>query len=199
MNFKKFKNQIYKLTNKAKENAAKPIAEKTLGFISMIESIIFPIPVDPFLAALTLAIPKKAFKFAIYCTIGSVIGGIFGWLLGYFIGPSIETLMLHIPWFTAEKFNAVKFAYKENGMLIVFLGAITPLPYKIITITSGIAEINIIAFILMSFLGRGIRFFLVSYLIKFFGKTALIFLQKNLLISSSVLGIAIIIISIYIF
>lgn len=199
MNFKKFKNQIYKLTNKAKENAAKPIAEKILGFISMIESIIFPIPVDPFLAALTLAIPKKAFKFAIYCTIGSVIGGIFGWLLGYFIGPSIETLMLHIPWFTAEKFNSVKFAYKENGMLIVFLGAFTPLPYKIITITSGIAEINIIAFILMSFLGRGIRFFLVSYLIKFCGKPALIFLQKNLLISSSILGIAIIIISIYIF
>ena len=74
-----------------------------------IESIIFPIPVDPFLAALTLAIPKKAFKFAIYCTIGSVIGGIFGWLLGYLIGPSIETLMLNIPWFTEEKFNAVKF------------------------------------------------------------------------------------------
>ena len=199
MNFKKFKNQIDKLTNKAKENAAKPIAEKILGFISMIESIIFPIPVDPFLAALTLAIPKKAFKFAIYCTIGSVIGGIFGWLLGYFIGPSIETLMLHIPWFTEEKFNAVKFAYKENGMLIVFLGAFTQLPYKIITITSGIAEINIIAFILMYFLGRGIRFFLVSYLIKFCCKTAIIFLQKNLLISSSVLLIAIIIISIYIF
>jgi len=199
MNFKNFKNQTDKLIDKAKESAAKPIAEKILSFISMIESIIFPIPVDPFLAALTLAIPKKAFRFAIYCTIGSVIGGIFGWLLGYFIGPSIENLMLHIPWFTEEKFNAVKFAYKENGMLIVFLGAFTPLPYKIITITSGIAEINIIAFILMSFLGRGIRFFLVSYLIKFFGKPALIFLQKNLLISSSILGIAIIIISIYIF
>ena len=199
MNLKKFKNQTDNLISKAKENAAKPISEKILSFISMIESIIFPIPVDPFLAALTLAIPKKAFRFAIYCTIGSVIGGIFGWLLGYFIGPSIENLMLHIPWFTEEKFNAVKFAYKENGMLIVFLGAFTPLPYKIITITSGIAEINIIAFILMSFLGRGIRFFLVSYLIKFFGKPALIFLQKNLLISSSILGIAIIIISIYIF
>ncbi len=199
MNFKSFKNQTNKLIDKAKEGAAKPIAEKILSFISMIESIIFPIPVDPFLAALTLAIPKKAFKFAIYCTIGSVIGGIFGWLLGYLIGPSIENLMLHIPWFTEEKFKTVKFAYKENGMLIVFLGAFTPLPYKIITITSGIAEINIIAFILMSFFGRGIRFFLVSYLIKFFGKTALIFLQKNLLISSSVLGIAIIIISIYIF
>ena len=199
MNFKNYKNKIDELIVRAKDVAAKPIAEKTLCFISMIESIIFPIPVDPFLAALTLAIPKKAFKFAIYCTIGSVIGGIFGWFLGYLIGPSIEALMLYIPWFTEEKFNAVKFAYKENGMLIVFLGAFTPLPYKIITITSGMAELNIIAFIVMSFLGRGIRFFLVSYLVKFFGKPALIFLQKNMLLSSSILGISIIIISIYIF
>ena len=119
-------------------------------------------------------------------------------LLGYLIGPSIEDLFLYFPWFTEEKFNAVKFAYKENGMLIIFLGAFTPLPYKIITITSGIAEVNIIAFILMSILGRGTRFFIVAYLVKFFGKPALLFLQKNLLISSSILGLAIIIFTIYI-
>ena len=61
----------------------------------------------------------------------------------------MEHLFLYFPWFTEEKFNAVKFAYKENGMLIIFLGAFTPLPYKIITITSGIAEVNIITFVLM--------------------------------------------------
>jgi|TARA_S200000501_G_scaffold80799_1_gene72784 membrane protein YqaA with SNARE-associated domain len=198
MNFGNYKNIINSLIEKAKTNAVKPLAEKVLGFISMIESIIFPLPVDPFLAALTLAVPRKAFRFAFICTIGSVIGGIIGWFLGYLIGPSIENLFLYFPWFTEEKFNAVKFAYKENGMLIIFLGAFTPLPYKIITITSGIAEVNIITFVLMSILGRGIRFFIVAYLVKFFGKPALLFLQKHLLISSSVLGIAIIIFSIYI-
>ena len=198
MNFGNYKNIINSLIEKAKTNAVKPLAEKVLGSISMIESIIFPLPVDPFLAALTLAIPRKAFRFAFICTIGSVIGGIIGWFLGYLIGPSIENLFLYFPWFTEEKFNAVKFAYKENGMLIIFLGAFTPLPYKIITITSGIAEVNIITFVLMSILGRGIRFFIVAYLVKFFGKPALLFLQKHLLISSSVLGIAIIIFSIYI-
>ena len=198
MNFNYYKNIINSLIEKAKTNAVKPLAEKVLGFISMIESIIFPLPVDPFLAALTLAVPRKAFRFAFICTIGSVIGGIIGWFLGYLIGPSIENLFLYFPWFTEEKFNAVKFAYKENGMLIIFLGAFTPLPYKIITITSGIAEVNIITFVLMSILGRGIRFFIVAYLVKFFGKPALLFLQKHLLISSSVLGIAIIIFSIYI-
>ena len=198
MNFGNYKNIINSLIEKAKTNAVKPLADKVLGFISMIESIIFPLPVDPFLAGLTLAVPRKAFRFAFICTIGSVIGGIIGWFLGYLIGPSIENLFLYFPWFTEEKFNAVKFAYKENGMLIIFLGAFTPLPYKIITITSGIAEVNIIAFVLMSILGRGIRFFIVAYLVKFFGKPALLFLQKHLLISSSILGIAIIIFSIYI-
>ena len=198
MNFNYCKNIINSLIEKAKTNAVKPLADKVLGFISMIESIIFPLPVDPFLAGLTLAVPRKAFRFAFICTIGSVIGGVIGWFLGYLIGPSIENLFLYFPWFTEEKFNAVKFAYKENGMLIIFLGAFTPLPYKIITITSGIAEVNIIAFVLMSILGRGIRFFIVAYLVKFFGKPALLFLQKHLLISSGILGIAIIIFSIYI-
>ena len=193
------KTKINLLIEKAKQNAAKSIAEKIVGFISLIESIIFPIPVDPFLAGLTLAVPKKAFKFALFCTIGSVIGGFVGWLLGYFIGPSIENILLNIPWFTEEKFIAVKSAYNENGMLIIFLGAFTPLPYKIITITSGMAGINVIGFVLMSLIGRGIRFFIVAYLTKIFGRPAIIFLQKHLLLSSSILGIAIIVFSIYVF
>ena len=198
MIFNNHKRIINKLIEKAKKNAVKPLADKVLGFISMIESIIFPLPVDPFLAGLTLAVPSKAFRFAFICTIGSVVGGVIGWLLGYLIGPSIENLFLYFPWFTEEKFNAVKIAYKDKGMLIIFLGAFTPVPYKIITITSGIAEVNIFAFILMSILGRGTRFFIVAYLVKFFGKPALLFLQKNLLISSSILGLAIIIFTIYI-
>ena len=195
----KIKNKINLLIEKARHNAEKSLADKILGFISIIESIIFPIPVDPFLAGLTLAAPKKAFKFALFCTVGSVIGGVIGWLLGYFVGPSIENILLNIPWFTEEKFKAVKLAYNENGMLIIFLGAFTPLPYKIITVTSGMAGINIFGFLLMSFVGRGIRFFLVAYLIKFFGMPALLFLQKHLLLSSSIFGIVIIIFSIYIF
>ena len=199
MKFLNVKTKINLLVEKAKQNAAKSIADKIIGFISLIESVIFPIPVDPFLAGLTLAAPRKAFKFAFFCTIGSVIGGVVGWLLGYFIGPSIENILLNIPWFTEEKFMSVKSAYNENGMLIIFLGAFTPLPYKIITITSGMAGINIIGFVLMSLLGRSIRFFMVAYLTKYFGMPALLFLQRHFLLSSSILGIAIIVFSIYVF
>ena len=199
MKFFNTKVKINNLIEKARQNAAKPEADKILGFVSLIESIIFPIPVDPFLAGLTLAVPQKALKFALLCTIGSVIGGVIGWMLGYFIGSSVENILLNIPWFTEEKFDAVKLAYNQNGMLIIFLGAFTPLPYKIITVTSGIAGINIIGFIFMSIVGRGIRFFLVAYLTKIFGKPALLLLQKHFLLSSSILGIAIVIFSIYIF
>ena len=111
----------------------------------------------------------------------------------------IENILLNIPWFTETKFNTVKSAYNENGMLIIFLGAFTPLPYKIITITSGMAGINIIGFILMSVIGRDIRFFVVAYLTKFFGMPALLFLKKHLLLSSTIFGIAIMLFSIYIF
>ena len=199
MKFLSINTKIDLLIEKAKYNAAKPLAEIILGFISLIESIIFPIPVDPFLAGLTLAAPQKAFKFGIFCTIGSVAGGVIGWLLGYFIGPSIENILLNLPWFTEEKFMSVKLAFNENGMLIIFLGAFTPLPYKIITITSGMAGINIIGFVLMSLVGRGIRFFMVAYLTKFFGMPALLFLQRHFLLSSSILGLAIIVFSIYVF
>ena len=199
ISFKIFEKKINTLIEKAQSNAVKPLADKVLGFISMIESIVFPIPVDPFLAGLTLAAPQKAMRFALICTVGSVLGGVIGWLLGYLVGPSIETLILNIPWFTQEKFNSVKDAYNENGMLIIFIGAFTPLPYKIITLTSGMAEVNLIAFILISAIGRGIRFFIVAYLIKFFGNPAIIYLKNNMLITSSILGIAIIMISFYIF
>ena len=199
MNPKNYKNKINALILKAKENAIKPVADKVLAFISLIESIIFPIPVDPLLAGLTLAAPQKAFRFALVCTAGSVVGGVIGWLLGFFMGPSIESIFLQIPWFTEEKVSAVQNAYKENGMLLIFLGAFTPLPYKIITITSGVASINIFVFILMSIVGRGIRFFIVAYLVKFFGKPALLLLQKHLVLASSILGIVIIIFSVYMF
>ena len=170
-----------------------------LYFISFIEAIFFPIPVDPLLAILVLNNKQKYIELTIFCTLASVIGGLVGWLLGYFIGEEIEELLNIIPWIKDDSFNTVKTAFDEHGILIIFLGAFTPLPYKIITITSGMAGINFIGFVLMSLIGRGIRFFIVAYLTKIFGMPALLFLKKHLLLSSSILGIAIILFSIYIF
>ena len=174
-------------------------ARTLLYFISFIEAIFFPIPVDPLLAILVLNNKQKYIELTIFCTLASVIGGLVGWLLGYFIGEEIEELLTIIPWIKDDSFNTVKTAFDEHGILIIFLGAFTPLPYKIITITSGMAEINVIGFVLISLIGRGIRFFIVAYLTKIFGMPAILFLQKHLFLSSSILGIAIILFSIYIF
>jgi membrane protein DedA with SNARE-associated domain len=84
-------------------------------------------------------------------------------------------------------------------MLIIFLGAFTPLPYKIITLTSGVSGVNLFSFIMMSLFGRGIRFFIVAISIKYFGQPALIFLKNNIFVSTSILGLAIICFCFYIF
>ena len=125
-------------------------AKILLYFISFIEAIFFPIPVDPLLAILVLNNKQKYIELTIFCTSASVIGGLVGWLLGYFIGEEIEELLTIIPWIKDDSFNTVKTAFDEHGILIIFLGAFTPLPFKIISVISGVFHINIVVFFVMS-------------------------------------------------
>ena len=168
-------------------------ARITLYFLSFIEAIFFPIPVDPLLAILVLNNKEKYIELTIFCTLASVIGGIAGWLLGYFIGEEIEELFTIIPWIRHDSFNAVKIAFEDHGILIIFLGAFTPLPFKIISVTSGVFHINIIAFLVMSLIGRGLRFFLVSLIVKNFGDQGIYLLKKHTFIISSLFGIILVI------
>ena len=168
-------------------------ARITLYFLSFIEAIFFPIPVDPLLAILVLNNKEKYIELTIFCTLASVIGGIAGWLLGYFIGEEIEELFTIIPWIRHDSFNAVKIAFDDHGILIIFLGAFTPLPFKIISVTSGIFHINIIIFFVMSLVGRGLRFFLVSLIVKNFGDKGIYLLRNHTFIISSLSGLILII------
>ena len=174
-NINNYFNQLYK---KAISNAQKSIARKVLFFFAFIEAIIFPIPVDPLLAFLVLADKKKFIHLTILCTVGSVAGGAIGWLVGYSVGPSIQQAFIKIPLITDQTFKKVIDAHNNYGSLIVFLGAFTPLPFKIISITSGIFKINLFRFLIMSFIGRGLRFFLVSALVNIFGDKAIKLLTK---------------------
>jgi len=167
-------------------------ARTLLYFLSFIEAIFFPIPVDPLLAILVLNNKQKYIELTIFCTLASVIGGLVGWLLGYFIGEKIEELLTIIPWIKNTSFNTVKIAFDEHGILIIFLGAFTPLPFKIISVTSGVFHINIIAFLVMSLIGRGSRFFLVSLIVKNFGDKGIYLLKKHTFIISSLFGIILI-------
>ena len=168
-------------------------ASITLYFLSFIEAIFFPIPIDPLLAILVFNNKEKYIELTIFCTLASVIGGIVGWLLGYIIGEEIEELFTIIPWIRNDSFNAVKIAFDDHGILIIFLGAFTPLPFKIISVTSGIFHINIIIFFVMSLVGRGLRFFLVSLIVKNFGDKGIYILKNHTFIISSLSGLILII------
>jgi len=167
-------------------------AKILLYFISFIEAIFFPIPVDPLLAILVLNNKQKYIELTIFCTLASVIGGLVGWLLGYFIGEEIEELLTIIPWIKDDSFNTVKTAFDEHGILIIFLGAFTPLPFKIISVTSGVFHVNIIAFFVMSLIGRGLRFFLVSIVVKNFGDKGIYLLKKHTFVFSTLFGLMLI-------
>ena len=167
-------------------------AKALLYFISLIEAIFFPIPVDPLLAILVLNNKQKYIELTIFCTLASVIGGLVGWLLGYVIGEEIEELLTIIPWIKNDSFNTVKTAFDEHGILIIFLGAFTPLPFKIISVTSGVFHINIVAFFVMSLIGRGLRFFLVSMIVKNFGDKGIYLLKKHTFLFSTLFGLMLI-------
>ena len=162
-------------------------ARTLLYFFSFIEAIFFPIPVDPLLAILVLNNKQKYIELTIFCTLASVIGGLVGWLLGY-----VVELLTIIPWIKNDNFNTVKTAFDEHGILIIFLGAFTPLPFKIISVTSGVFHINIVVFFVMSLIGRGLRFFLVSMIVKNFGDKGIYLLKKHTFLFSTLFGLMLI-------
>lgn len=154
-----------------------PYGIPALFLLAFAESSFFPIPPDVLLIALALGSPKRAFRFALWCSIASVIGGVFGYGIGYFLwwqSPGVysgvaDFFFAHIPGFTTHLFEVVQERYNEWGFWIVFTAGFTPIPYKIFTVSSGAFDMNFPMFLLASTISRSARFFIVSGLIYFFG------------------------------
>jgi len=151
-----------------------------LFWISFAESSFFPIPPDVLLIAMCFAAREKAMRFALICTAGSVIGGVFGWLIGYGLAESVAQPML--AFFDPSGVTQVKIAewYTEFGFYGILIAAITPIPYKVFTVFSGMMEYSLPLLIVASILGRGLRFFVVAAIIRAFGKTVRPFIEKHL-------------------
>ena len=111
-----------------------------------------------------------------------------GWLLGYIFGNEIEIIFSFIPGINKESFNDVEIAFNNHGDLIIFLGAFTPLPFKIISVTSGVFKVNILLFFIMSLIGRGLRFFIISFVVKTFGDKGIYLLKKHTFLISTLIG-----------
>lgn len=168
-----------------------PYGVWALFILAFTESSFFPIPPDVLLIALAISIPAKSFRYALICSIGSVIGGLFGYLIGYgfmdIVGfRIIEFYDLH------TQYEKLKISYEKYDVLIVFIAAFTPIPYKLITITAGAFNINIFTFAIASAIGRAARFYLVAWLIHRFGRHISKFIDKYFNILSVVFVILLI-------
>lgn len=159
--------------------AAHPRAMWSLAGVSFAESSFFPIPPDVMLIPMILANRKKAFLIAAVCTLASVIGGLFGYLIGYALYEAVAEPILQAYGYV-DQFAAFEAKYNEWGALIVAGGALTPFPYKITTVFSGMVGMTIPGFIIASIIGRATRFFLVAALLYWFGEPIRVFIEKNL-------------------
>ena len=159
--------------------ASKPYASWIMGIVSFVESSFFPVPPDAMLVPMALARPDKAYFFATICTLSSVAGGMLGYAIGYFLYEFVGLWLMHLYGY-GGKIEAFRQAYVEWGTWIILLKGLTPIPYKIVTIASGFTGYPFIPFVLLSIVARGMRFFLVAFLIHRYGPQARAIIEERL-------------------
>ena len=147
--------------------------------VAFIESSFFPIPPDVMLIPMVLAAPAKAWRIAGIATAASVLGGAFGYAIGVFFFDLIARPILTFYGYM-HQFDVFKDYYHEWGAWIVFGAGITPFPYKVITIASGVVHLDFAVFMLASVVARGMRFYLVAWLLKKYGEPMKDYIEKNL-------------------
>ena len=159
--------------------AHKPYALWILGAVAFAESSFFPIPPDVMLIPMSLARPQRAWLYASVCTATSVLGGILGYAIGALLYDSVGHWLIEV-YGLGGKVEAFRASYAEWGALIILLKGLTPIPYKLVTITSGFAGYNIWLFILCSIIARGGRFFIVAVVLNRYGDVIRAEIEKRL-------------------
>lgn len=172
-------------------HAGTPKAKWMLATVSFAESSFFPLPPDPLYMAMILARVEDAWRLAFLCTITSVLGGMLGYYIGFALFESIgariiETYQLQAAF---EKFNA---GFNEWGFWIVALKGLTPIPYKVVTIFSGVAKLDMKVFLMASVVARGFRFFMVAAVLKYAGPQLREYIEQNLTLVTILVLIAIV-------
>ena len=159
--------------------AHKPHAMWTMGAISFAESSFFPVPPDVMLIPMALANPKRAYVMAAWCTVASVLGGIVGYAIGALLYDSVGAWVIGLYGY-GDKVETFRAAYAQWGAWIILLKGLTPIPYKIVTITSGFAGYNLALFIIFSVIARAGRFFRLAFLLHRYGEQARHMIEKRL-------------------
>jgi len=193
-----FKELYYKSLKLAAHKSSKYF----LAFISFIESFIFPIPPDVLIIPMTIADRKKWIKIASIATIGSVTGACLGYFIGYVFFNEVGLKIFEL--YGVDNTSFLKDKVSSEGgviawMTLLAIAGFTPVPFKLLTITSGFVHFNIIYFIIVATLTRGARFFLIAFLIGNFGPTMKKIIEKKLLTVSIVFSILVIIVAYFVY
>lgn len=171
--------------------AEHPRALWILAAVSFLESSVFPIPPDVLLIPMVLANRRRAWTIAGVCTVSSVIGGMLGYAIGYGFSETLGAWIIHFYGLqnAMESFQA-KFA--EYGLWVILIKGLTPIPYKLVTIASGLAHFDFKIFILASIVTRGVRFFLEAALLYCFGEPIRTFIEKRLTLVTTLFAVGLI-------
>lgn len=174
--------------------AANRRAPVWLAVISFAESSFFPVPPDALLVPMALTRPQQAYRFALICTLASVAGGVLGYFIGYALYEQLAAPLIRFYHYEAAM-QSFKDRFNEYGLWVILIKGLTPIPYKIVTITSGLTQFDFGVFVAASVATRGARFFLLAFLIRQFGPPVQAFIERRLTLvttataAAAVLGI----------
>ncbi|MBF0421974.1 MAG: DedA family protein [Magnetococcales bacterium] len=171
---------LQKLYSWAMAKAEHRHAEAWMATISFVESSVFPVPPDILLIPMALASPEKWFRLAMVCTISSVVGGYLGYAIGFFFMDTLGMAILDLFRLT-DTFHALKPMVDQYGVWVIIVKGATPIPYKLITIAAGAFHFDLMKFTLASLIARGVRFFLLTFLLWKFGPGIRDFIEKRLM------------------
>jgi membrane protein YqaA with SNARE-associated domain len=158
--------------------AESPRATWALAGVAFAESSFFPIPPDTLLVPMAVARPDKAWHYAAICTVASVLGGILGYAIGYLLYETVGQWLINLYGYGA-KMEQVTEAYARWGALLILVKGLTPIPYKLVTIVSGLLHYNFPLFVLLSAITRGARFFLLAGALTLFGDRIRALLERH--------------------
>ena len=158
--------------------AESPRAPWALAAVAFAESSFFPIPPDVILIPMALAKPKKAWTYAAICTVSSVIGGMAGYGIGALLYDTVGLWLINLYGY-AEKMEALRTFYAEWGWLFILVKGLTPIPFKLVTIISGLLGYNFPLFVLLATITRGVRFFAEAGILNHFGDPIRALLEKH--------------------
>jgi membrane protein YqaA with SNARE-associated domain len=159
---------LHRLYDWALSLSSRPSAPYALGAVSFAESSFFPIPPDVVLAPMALAKPQKAYTYALICTVGSVLGGLLGYLIGALFMDTVGDWLIAL-YGGRERIDGLMGLYREWGALLILIKGLTPIPYKFVTIASGMAGYDLVWFVVLSIITRGARFYFVAGMLNRFG------------------------------